>query len=143
MTTFQARVHIEASPEHVWTILTDTDDWPQWVPGVSKVDGEIAPDATVTVRSTAGRQIPFPVTITEMDKPSLLRMDGSAALGAFKATRTYQLTADADGTHFLISESHTGPIAWMVKRTNKDLPRWFEQFTCALKQRAELTERSE
>jgi uncharacterized protein YndB with AHSA1/START domain len=60
--------HIDASAEAVWTILCDTDAWPQWGPTVSggEIDGDgLILGATGRVRTPIGVALPF--TITEFE----------------------------------------------------------------------------
>jgi len=55
---------VDADPESVWTLLTDTDRWPDWGPSVSAVrssDRVIEAGTTGRVRVAGGPWVPFEV----------------------------------------------------------------------------------
>ena len=41
MKEYRATTTIEASPETIWTILTDAAGYPEWDPGVDRIEGRI------------------------------------------------------------------------------------------------------
>ena len=41
MKTFSATTIINASPETIWEILTDAPNYPNWDPGVERIEGTI------------------------------------------------------------------------------------------------------
>jgi len=59
---------VDADPETVWTLLTDTERWPDWGPSVSDVrssDRIIEAGTTGTVRVAGGPWVPFEVDTCE------------------------------------------------------------------------------
>ncbi|KRE42609.1 SRPBCC family protein [Knoellia sp. Soil729] len=65
-------LHVATSPDVVWDLLTDVDQWPLWGPTVSgaTVDGvtldgrrRIGPGATGTVRTSLGPSLPFRIEV--------------------------------------------------------------------------------
>jgi uncharacterized protein YndB with AHSA1/START domain len=138
MRFYEAESAIAASPEAVWAVLADGVGWAKWDSGVDAVDGEIAPGATVKIRSRAAPGRTFPVTVTQFDRPSRLVFTGGMPLGLFRGTRTYALVGDgAGGTAFRLREEYTGPLLPLIWRSMPDLGPSFEQFAQGLKQRAE------
>ena len=59
--TFHAEVIIDASPEEVWSVLTDPPDYAAWNPLLVPVSGEFSEGAEVEYRMTQpnGKQLSF------------------------------------------------------------------------------------
>ncbi len=137
MKYFEADSAIKAMPERVWSVLTDGEKFPQWDPGIDRVEGKIASGATIKlyVMVSAGRA--FPLKVTEFTPPRRMVFSGGMPLGLFKGVRTYTLEANPDGTHFHMREEYTGPLLGLMWKTIPDLGPSFHQFANGLKVRAE------
>ncbi len=46
----KTEILIYATPEKVWSILTDFDDYPNWNPFIRSVTGQVKPGSTITAR---------------------------------------------------------------------------------------------
>jgi uncharacterized protein YndB with AHSA1/START domain len=137
---FEARSTINASPEKVWAVLTDSERFPDWDSGIDKVEGKIAPGATIKlfVKVNPGRA--FPLKVAEFAVPRRLVFSGGMPLGLFKGVRTYTLEPDGGGrTQFHMREEYTGPLLGMMWKSIPDLGPSFQQFADGLKARAEAT----
>lgn len=122
----------------VWKHLVDAGAWNTWDSGVDSVDGEVAPGATVKIRSKAAPGRTFPVKVTTFDKPSRLVFSGGMPLGLFRGVRTYTLTPLEDGgTEFHMREEYSGPMLGLIWKSIPDLSPSFEQFAQGLKKVAE------
>jgi hypothetical protein len=138
MKSFTATTSIRATPEKIWSILTDAARYPKWNPTVTKVDGRIAPGEKVTVHVTINPGRAFPVTVSTFDPPSRMIWTGGMPLGLFKGTRTYTLTPRRDGeTDFRMHEEFTGLLAPLIGKSIPDLQPAFDEFATALKREAE------
>lgn len=138
MKFFEARSTIQAAPEKVWAILTDGDRFPEWDSGIDKVEGKIAPGATIKlyVRVNPGRA--FPLKVTEFSPARRMVFSGGMPLGLFKGVRTYTLEPDGGGaTKFNMREEYTGPLLGMMWGSIPNLAPSFQQFADGLKKRAE------
>ena len=51
MTEISAAVQINASPQHVWTILADLASYPQWNPLFREASGQLTAGSTVTLKT--------------------------------------------------------------------------------------------
>ena len=91
MKYFEAGSTINASPEKVWSVLTDGAHFPDWDSGIDRVEGTIAPGATIKlfVKVNPGR--PFPLKISEFSAPRRMVFSGGMPLGLFRGVRTYTL----------------------------------------------------
>jgi hypothetical protein len=138
MKSYEATATIEASPEKIWAILTDSRGYPSWDSGVQAVDGTIAPGNTIKVRSEASPGRAFPVKVTEFEPGRAMTWTGGMPLGLFTGVRTFRLSPAGDGaTRFDVREEYTGPLLPLVWRTMPDLGPSFQQFAAGLKARAE------
>jgi uncharacterized protein YndB with AHSA1/START domain len=128
---------IQADPEQVWPLLTDTTAWPDWDSGVTKVDGRLVLGAKLSITSTANPSRAFPVTVVQLNAPERMVFRGGMPLGLFTGLRTYTLVPEGTGTRFTMREEYTGPLAGLIFRSIPDLGPSFRQFAAGLKQRAE------
>jgi hypothetical protein len=46
-------VKIAASPENVWAVLTELDNYPQWHPFYKSVSGQLTVGSTLTIKTTS------------------------------------------------------------------------------------------
>ncbi|MFI5042019.1 MAG: SRPBCC family protein [Acidimicrobiales bacterium] len=137
MRSYEGSSFIEATPDQVWPVLTDAGAWPDWDSGVTKVDGQVALGAklSVTVAANPGRA--FPVKVTELSRPARMVFLGGMPLGLFTGKRTYTLTTEGTGTRFSMREEYTGLLAGMMFRQIPDLGPSFRRFAEGLKRRVE------
>lgn len=133
-----ATATIEASPDAIWTLLTDAPGYTAWDSGVDRVDGRIAPGEKITVFSKVNPGRAFPVKVTEFAPGKKMVWSGGMPLGLFKGVRTFTLSPEADGgTRFTMREEYSGPLAGLIWRSIPDLRPSFEQFATGLKAQAE------
>ena len=138
MRYYEATSTIAASPEAVWAVLSDGAAWPSWDSGVDAVEGRIAMNETIKIRSQAAPGRAFPVKVTRFDPPAHLRFSGGMPLGLFRGVRTYEVSEEADGqVAFRMREEYSGPLLPLVWRSMPDLGPSFQRFARGLKQRAE------
>jgi uncharacterized protein YndB with AHSA1/START domain len=133
MRSYEASSFIEATPEQVWPVLTDTGAWPDWDSGVTKVDGQLGlgEKLTITVAANPGRA--FPVKVVLLRAPEQMVFRGGMPLGLFIGQRTYSLVAEGTGTRFTMREEYTGPLAGIIFKSVPDLGPSFRQFAEGLK----------
>lgn len=65
MKQYEASSTIAADPNAVWAILTDAANYTAWDSGVERVEGQIAPGATIKVFAKVNPGRAFPVKVTE------------------------------------------------------------------------------
>jgi len=137
---FSTSIIIRSTPQVLWAILTDAARWPDWNPTVTRVDGQVAPGAKITVYSKASPGRAFPLTVTEFVPEARMVWSGGMPLGLFKGERVYTLTGRADGTvAFAMREGFSGLMAPLITRSIPDLQPSFDEFAAALRRRAETS----
>jgi len=140
MKYYEASTSIAATPEAIWSVLTDGAGYTGWDSGVDKVEGRIAPGETIKVYSQASPGRAFPVKVTDFTPSRTMRWSGGMPLGLFKGERTFSLTPQGEGqTRLHVREEYTGPLLGLMWRSMPDLQPSFNKFVNGLKQRAERT----
>jgi hypothetical protein len=138
MKTFSAATTINASPETIWGILTDAPRYPEWDPGVNRIEGTIASGERITAYTKLNPKRAFPATVTAFEPGRRMVWSGGMPLGLFKGERTFTLAPNGDGsTRFDLREEFSGPLLPLIGRTLPDLNKTFEEFAAGLKARAE------
>ena len=83
MTEHITSAHIAASPEQVWSVLTNSAAYAVWNPEIVGIDGAIAPNARITAHVRLGsgvvRRVPQRVTALEAPRLPDLRLTILAA----------------------------------------------------------------
>lgn len=98
MRFYEASADIDATPDQIWQVLVDGQNWPSWDSGVNEVRGTVGPDEKITIRSKAAPGRAFPVTVTGFEPPRELVFSGGMPLGLFRGVRRYRLTPCARST---------------------------------------------
>jgi hypothetical protein len=134
---FESSADIRATPDRIWSILTDAPAYPTWDSGVTRVEGTIGDGEKITVHSevAAGRAFPVKVAIRP---PNEMTWTGGMPLGLFTGVRSFRLSpTDGDVTRLTMREEYSGPLVGMMSRSIPDLQPSFDRFVHGLKARAE------
>jgi hypothetical protein len=138
MKVYQASTTIAATPEAIWAILTNAAGYPEWDPGVERIEGRIAPGEKITAYTKISPGRAFPVTVTEFEPGHKMAWASGMPLGLFKGERTFTLSPRANGvTDFTLREEFSGLLLGLIGRSIPDMTTTFEQFAAGLKRRAE------
>jgi hypothetical protein len=138
MKVYSATTTIKASPETIWGILTDADAYPEWDPGVDRIEGRIALGEKITAFTKLNPGRAFPVTVAEFVPGRKMVWSSGMPLGLFKGERTFTLTPQGNSaTEFTIREMFSGLLLPLIGRSIPDMTSTFEQFVAGLKSRAE------
>jgi hypothetical protein len=138
MKVYHATTTIEAPPETIWAILTNAAGYPEWDPGVDRIEGRIAPGEKITAFTKLSPGRAFPAKVTEFVPGRKMTWTGGMPLGLFKGERTFTLAPQSNGaTEFTLREVFSGPLLGLFGRSIPDLTASFEQFAAGLKRRAE------
>jgi len=138
MKTYIATTTISATPQKIWSILTDADNYPNWDPGMIRIEGKIAPGERVKFFTHFSPDRAFAVKITAFEPSQKMIITGGLPLGLFKSERTHTLTDLGNGqTRFETIELFSGLLLPLFGRQIPDLTENFNNFAAALKQQAE------
>jgi hypothetical protein len=126
---------VHASPEDVWTVLSDLEKWPQWNESVKtmEVRGPVAPGTEF--RWVAGRT-KITSRLEEVDPPHRIVWSGTTM--GIRAVHIWELTADDTSTKVSTQESFQGLIVRLfARRMGRSLERALAQSVEALKREVE------
>jgi hypothetical protein len=138
MKQFSASTTINASPEKIWSIITDGPHYPEWDPSAIRIEGTIAAGEKLKAFTKLSPNRAFPVKVTEFTPGRKMTWVGGMPLGLFKGVRTFALTPTGNGTvDFSLDEVFSGPLLPLIGRTIPDMSKTFEDFCAGLKARAE------
>jgi uncharacterized protein YndB with AHSA1/START domain len=138
MRTYNASTTINASPDRIWRVLVDAGSYPDWDPGMDRIEGRIAPGEKVKFFTKANPSQAFAVQVTTFEPGRKMVFTGGMPLGLFKSERTHTLTANPDDTtSFRTEEVFSGPLLPLFGNNIPDLTENFEQFAAGLKNRSE------
>lgn len=138
MKSFAVAISIRATPERIWSILTDASRYPLWNPTVSRLDGTIAPGERIALHVKINPGRAFPVTVATFEPPRRMVWRGGMPLGLFVGERVFTLTPAANGlVEFSMREAFTGLLAPLIGRSIPDMQPAFDEFAAALKREAE------
>jgi hypothetical protein len=142
MKTVEREIHIAASPETVWNILTDLKSYADWNPFITSAEGTIERDARLRVRvePPGGRSMTFKPRVKIVEPNGRLVWLGRLFVpNLFDGRHEFIIEPAIDGVRFLQRETFAGllvPIALDVE----SVERGFDEMNEALKRRAETVE---
>jgi len=134
-------IQIDASPEAVWAVLTDSASFPAWNPFIRRLDGELRVGArlSVTVQPPGRRSSSFRPTVLAADRARELRWLGRVLIpGIFDGEHRLVLEPTASGgTRFTQAERFAGILVRLVGGTLDSTDVGFQRMNEALKARVE------
>lgn len=133
----EVRCTIHASPQRVWGLLTNAQDFPRWNSTVTRISGTIALGERLALEVPAAPTRTFEPKVTKLEPGHAMEWsDGMAPM--FKGVRTFTLTAKSDGAvEFTMREVFSGIMLPMIKRSLPDFGPSFETYAADLKREAE------
>ena len=138
MKAFSVAKTINAAPDVIWKILTDAPSYPEWDPGMDRIEGNIVQGEKVKVYTKLSPRRAFPAKVSDFVPNELMTWVGGMPLGLFKGIRTFKLSSQGDGsTEFSMREEFSGLLLPLIGRSIPDLSSSFEDFAEGLKNRAE------
>lgn len=136
MKFYEVSRHIAASPETVWSILTNREALLNGA-GIAQLDGNITDGGKVTLYSEVSPR-PFKLRVT-LHQPRKMVWSGGMPFGLFKGERTFTLTPQNDGTGFHMREEFSGAMLGMIWKSMPDLQPSFEKFADSITQQSEAS----
>lgn len=141
MRQIRDEIEIDAPPQRVWEVLTDTSSFRSWNPTIRSLDGPLEPGERIRVTlALGGRLYRFRPVVSVVRPPHELRwVLSQPVFGVFKVERAFELEAlGTAGTHFRQSEVARGLFATPIMAAiGGQIAHGYAEMNRALKERAE------
>jgi hypothetical protein len=133
---------IRARAANLWSLLTNTNDFPRWNSTVTRVEGQVREGEQLHLHVPGTDRVFTPRVSGVVPNQRMMWTGGFSPV--FKGVRTFELRSRHDGsTDFVMEERFSGLMLPFVKRSMPDLGPVFERFANDLKHEAELCESNE
>ncbi|WED23227.1 SRPBCC domain-containing protein [Vibrio sp. JC009] len=125
---------IEASPQEVWAVLTDTASYPEWNPVILSAEGKLEEGEKVVMqfREPGGKQYEIKAKVKQVIPEKLLNQYGGT-WGIITFDHTYALEPVPEGTKVTIHEDYKGAYVLFWDHTPMEVS--YAEVNKALKQR--------
>src|SRR5215469_4455316 len=130
MKTVSSTVEINASPEHVWGVLTDLPGHASWDPFITSISGPLVPGQRLNVRiePPGSSQTSFKPTVTSVVENRELAWLGRLVMpGLFDGAHRFTLEPTQSGIKLKKSESFSGLLVGFSRRLLHNTQQGFEQ----------------
>ncbi|KAI0559052.1 Polyketide cyclase/dehydrase [Gracilaria domingensis] len=142
MPNVEKKIRINATPEQVYKVLMDFPAYPDWNPMVIKIEGDPAPSSTITahIQIGSGKPQTFTPLVLKNEPNKEFRWVGKFIMHLiFRGEHYFVIEPEAEGgCTFIHGENFSGVLASIILGTmGDDLPKAFEAFNTALKEKVE------
>ena len=139
MRHISATVDLDAPPDRVWTVLTDTAKYSTWNPFITKLGGTLAVGQKLDIRIAppGSKPMSFRPTVTDVQPAHRLAWLGHLGFpGLFDGAHTFTLTPIANGrTQLVQTENFSGVLVWISRGLLAKTAAGFEAMHDALSKR--------
>ena len=137
----RSEVTISASPEAVWKVLTEVDDYPNWNPTMRVLEGAFQEGAEVKYEFTDGdgNKSEIGAKVKRVREPELINQSGGIS-GVITFNHFYRIepvSAQPGLTRVIIHEEYAGFYVWFWNPDSVE--RAYEKLNLALQDRVEQT----
>lgn len=116
----KTEIHIQSSPEKVWSILTQFQNYPNWNPFIKSISGDVKVGNRITARiePPGAKGMTFkPKVLTYSAHKEFTWLGNLVFPGLFDGKHSFKLIAHNDGTTTLIqSEAFKGILVPLFKK---------------------------
>lgn len=137
-----SEIEINASPETVWNLLTDTSRFPEWNPFIRRLSGElkVGQKLAVFIQPSGANGMEFRPAVTKVEPNRELRWLGRLILpGLFDGEHIFQIESLGEKrVRFHQREIFSGILVPLLKKSlDADTRRGFNEMNQKLKELAE------
>jgi len=137
----RTEIDIKASPEKVWEVLTDFNNFPQWNPFIRQINGDpkVGTKLKIHLQTSSGKSRTYRPTVTKVEPNRELRWSGKSFIpGMFNGERIFSIELKTNHVRFVHREIFTGlGVALAGNRLDKDMYQSFEKMNDAFKEEVE------
>lgn len=125
-------IPIQADAPIIWALLTNAADFSRWNSTIVSIEGEIALNKKIKLKSTLDPKRTFKLKVKELEP------DRKLVWGDGLGKRTYTLQKSGEATLFTMHEKIGGPLFPLFAKQIPSFDESFEQFAADLKKEAEI-----
>jgi hypothetical protein len=138
----RTELDIKASPEKVWKVLTDFNNFTKWNPFIQKIIGEPSEGSKlkINLHTSRGKNRTYRPIVTKVEPFRELRWFGKSFIpGMLNGEHIFIIEPlRADVIHFIHKEIFTGFLLSLIgNRLDRDMYQSFVQMNDALKEKVE------
>ena len=142
MKTIETQIMVNSTPEKIWNILINFEEYELWNPFMTKVvgDAKLGSKIMVKIQTVRGKERTYYPIITKFEIDKELRWKGKSFLpGIFDGERIFIIEKSTNNqVSFLHKEIFTGlGVKFVGDKLGKDLKESFDKMNISLKSRAE------
>lgn len=142
MKTIETQIMVNSTPEKIWNILINFEEYELWNPFMTKVvgDAKLGSKIMVKIQTVRGKERTYYPIITKFEIDKELRWKGKSFMpGIFDGERIFIIEKSTNNqVSFLHKEIFTGlGVKFVGDKLGKDLKESFDKMNIALKSRAE------
>lgn len=134
-------IRINSTPERVWQVLTDFDNYSTWNPFIISIEGEKGVGQKLATQITPPHRklMKFNPTVLAFEPNKELRWLGSAPVkGLFEGEHYFKISEDENGSvTFKHGEKFRGLLVSLMPKLLEDTKLGFHQMNEALKKECE------
>jgi len=140
-TTIHTSIVIAASPQNIWTVLTDFKHFEKWNPFIRSVTGALSQGSKLKIHITppGSKGMHFSPTIISLINGKRLQWLGTLGFkGLFDGAHLFDITDNGNGTcTFIQEETFSGILVSILKSQLRSTEEGFKLMNEQLKRRAE------
>ncbi|MBB5635261.1 hypothetical protein HDF26_004600 [Pedobacter cryoconitis] len=138
----KTEILINATPQKVWTVLVDFDNYPKWNPFIKMLKGDIkvGQQITVQIAPPEAKGMTFKPKVLAFDRNKEFKWIGRLLFpGIFDGEHKFELVDNGNGTTtFIQSEKFKGVlVTFLKKQLDNNTKRGFELMNEKVKEQAE------
>lgn len=142
MKTIETQIMVNSTPEKIWNILINFEEYELWNPFMTKVvgDAKLGSKIMVKIQTVGGKERTYYPIITKFEIDKELRWKGKSFMpGIFDGERIFIIEKSTNNqVSFLHKEIFTGlGVKFVGDKLGKDLKESFDKMNISLKSRAE------
>jgi hypothetical protein len=139
----KTEITIHASPDKVWKLLTEFDNYSIWNPFIKSINGDVKVGSKITVRIEppgASGMTFKPIVMTYEPDNEFSWLGKLLFKGLFDGAHKFEIVDNKNGTTtFIQSETFTGILVPIfAKQLDNNTRKGFEEMNKKLKEMAEL-----
>ncbi|MDB5261149.1 MAG: Polyketide cyclase/dehydrase [Adhaeribacter sp.] len=141
MKKLESNILIDASPETIWRVLTDFENYPAWNPFIKLIAGEkeVGKSLNISIKPPGSNGMSFKPVILKFEPSKELRWKGKLGMkGIFDGEHYFILQRNGkNATNFIQGEVFSGILVWMLGSTLDKTEEGFNLMNRALKEQCE------